>query len=77
MSANARYALALLAAALVGALWGVLGGGILVAFMAAFIAACVAMFLVALTDPRVWEILSITYNMPFSSGSGQRDKRDD
>ena len=77
MSANARYALAFLAAALVGALWGTLAGEILVAFMAAFIVACVALVLVALTDPRVWEMLSSTYNMPFSSGSGRRDKRDD
>jgi hypothetical protein len=77
MSANARYALAFLAAVLVGALWGALAGGILVAFMAAFIVACVAMVLVALTDPRVWENLSSTYNMLFSLRSGRRDKRDD
>ena len=77
MSANVRYAIAFLAAALVGAIWGALVGGILVAFMGAFILACVAMVLVALTDPRVWEILSSTYNMPFSWGAARRDKRDD
>jgi hypothetical protein len=77
MSASVRYALAFVAGALVGALWGALVGGILLAFMGAFIIACVAMVLVSLTDPRARGILSSTYNMPFSSGSGRRDKRDD
>jgi hypothetical protein len=43
------------------------------------IGACVAVVLVALTDPRIPKILASTYNMylPFSSGPGRRDNRDD
>ena len=77
MSATARYAIAILAAAVVGALWGILVGGILHAFMGAFILACLAVALVGLSDPRIRDMLSSTYNMPFSSGASRRDKRDD
>jgi hypothetical protein len=43
------------------------------------VGACVAVVLVALTDPRIPKILANTYNMylPFSSGPGRRDNRDD
>lgn len=76
MSATARYALAFLAAALVGA---VLVSLVLGLPLGPIVGACVAVVLVALADPRVRKILASTYNMylPFSSGSGRRDNRDD
>ena len=78
MSTTARYyVLTFLAAALVGALWGTLVGGVLDAFIGAFIGACAAVVIVALSGPRMRGILSSTYNMPFSSGAGRRNTRDD
>ena len=76
MSDTARYVLAFLAAALVGALLGSLVLGLP---LGPIIGACVAVVLVAFTDPRIPKILASTYNMylPFSSGPGRRDKRDD
>ena len=76
MSATARYALAFLAAALIGALLGSLVLGLP---LGPIIGACVAVVLVALTDPRIPKILASTYDMylPFSSGPGRRDNRDD
>jgi hypothetical protein len=76
MSATARYALAFLVAALVGVLLGSLVLGLP---LGPIIGACVAVVLVALTDPRIPKILASTYNiyLPFSSGSGRRDNRDD
>ena len=78
MSNTARYyVLTFLAAALVGALWGTLLGGVLEAFIGAFIGAFGAVVIVALSGPRIRGILSSTYNMPFSSGAGRRNTRDD
>ena len=76
MSATARYALAFLAAALVEALLGSLVLGLP---LGPIVGAGAAVVLVALTDPRIPKILANTYNMylPFSSGSGRRDNRDD
>jgi hypothetical protein len=76
MSATARYALAFLVAALVGALLGSLVFGLP---FGPIVGACVAVVLVALVDPRILKILASTYNMylPFFSGSGRRDNRDD
>ena len=76
MSATARYALAFLVAALVGALLGSLVFGLP---LGPIVGACVAVVLVALVDPRIPKILASTYNMylPFSSGTGRRDNRDD
>jgi uncharacterized membrane protein AbrB (regulator of aidB expression) len=76
MSATARYALAFIAAALVGAVLGFLLFGVP---LGPIIGACVAVVLVAFTDPRIPKILANTYNMyvPFSSGPGRRDNRDD
>ena len=76
MSATARYALAFLAAALVGALLGSLVLGLP---LGPIIGAGVAVVLVALADPRIPKILASTYNMylPFSSGAGRRENRDD
>jgi uncharacterized membrane protein AbrB (regulator of aidB expression) len=76
MSATARYALAFIVAALVGALLSSLVFGLP---FGPIIGACVAVVLVAFADPRIPKILASTYNMylPFSSGSGRRDNRDD
>ncbi len=76
MSATARYALAFLAAVLVGALLGSLVLGLP---LGPIIGACVAAVLVTLADPRIPKILANTYNMylPFSSGTGRRDNRDE
>jgi hypothetical protein len=76
MSATARYALAFLVAALVGALLGSLVLGLP---LGPIVGAGAAVVLVALTDPRIPKILANTYNMylPFSSGPGRRDNRDD
>ena len=76
MSATARYALAFFAAALVGALLGSLVLGLP---LGPIIGACAAAVLVAFADPRVKKTLASTYNMylPFSSGPGRRDDRDD
>ena len=76
MSATARYALAFLVAALVGALLGSLVFGLP---LGPIVGACVAVVIVALADSRIPKILASTYSMylPFSSGSGRRDNRDD
>ena len=74
MSATVRYALALIAAALGGALLGAQLFGLL---MGAIVGVCVTVVLVAFSDPRVQRILTSTFNMPFSSGTGRRDNRDD